>query len=80
MFSVNFSAPINLPNLILKRKKKRALQSGVKAVKKFIGLGEDAIVVKGVDNLLDDPCTLLQSAARRRYYRIYLAWKGNCRP
>ncbi len=28
------------------------LQSGVKAVKKFIGLGEDAIIVKGVDNLL----------------------------
>ena len=29
-----------------------ALQSGMKAVKKFIGMGEDAIVVKGVDNLL----------------------------
>lgn len=28
------------------------LSNGVKAVKKFIGLGEDAIVVKGVDNLL----------------------------
>lgn len=28
------------------------LQTGVKAVKKFIGLGEDAIIVKGVDNLL----------------------------
>ena len=28
------------------------LESGMKAVKKFIGLGEDAIVVKGVDNLL----------------------------
>ena len=28
------------------------LSTGVKAVKKFIGLGEDAIVVKGVDNLL----------------------------
>ncbi len=28
------------------------LQTGVKAVKKFIGLGEDSIVVKGVDNLL----------------------------
>jgi GTP pyrophosphokinase len=34
------------------KKKETALQSGVKAVKKFIGLGEDAIVVKGVDNLL----------------------------
>ena len=28
------------------------IESGIKAVKKFIGLGEDAIVVKGVDNLL----------------------------
>ncbi|MFL6375700.1 MAG: RelA/SpoT family protein, partial [Pyrinomonadaceae bacterium] len=28
------------------------VRTGVKAVKKFIGLGEDAIVVKGVDNLL----------------------------
>ncbi len=28
------------------------IESGLKAVKKLIGLGEDAIVVKGVDNLL----------------------------
>ncbi|MEW6362834.1 MAG: RelA/SpoT family protein [Pyrinomonadaceae bacterium] len=28
------------------------LESGIKAVRKFIGLGDDAIVVKGVDNLL----------------------------
>jgi len=28
------------------------ISNGVKAVKRFIGLGEDAIVVKGVDNLL----------------------------
>ncbi len=34
------------------KKKETRLQSSVKAVKKFIGLGEDAIVVKGVDNLL----------------------------
>ncbi len=34
------------------KKKETTLQSGFKAVKKFIGLGEDAIVVKGVDNLL----------------------------
>lgn len=34
------------------KKKETTLESGVKAVKKFIGLGEDAIVVKGVDNLL----------------------------
>lgn len=34
------------------KRKENALQSGMKAVKKLIGLGEDAIVVKGVDNLL----------------------------
>jgi GTP pyrophosphokinase len=33
-------------------KKETRISSGVKAVKRFIGLGEDAIVVKGVDNLL----------------------------
>jgi guanosine-3',5'-bis(diphosphate) 3'-pyrophosphohydrolase len=34
------------------KRKQTALESGVKAVKKLIGLSEDAIVVKGVDNLL----------------------------
>lgn len=34
------------------KRKETALESGVKAVKKFIGMSEDAIVVKGVDNLL----------------------------
>jgi GTP pyrophosphokinase len=34
------------------KKKESTIQSSVKAVKKFIGMGEDAIVVKGVDNLL----------------------------
>ncbi len=34
------------------KKKDTKFQSGMKAVKKFIGLGEDAIIVKGVDNLL----------------------------
>lgn len=34
------------------KKKETKFESGVKAVKKFIGLGEDAIIVKGVDNLL----------------------------
>src|SRR5205814_1371550 len=33
-------------------KKATRLASGMKAVRKLIGLGEDAIVVKGVDNLL----------------------------
>lgn len=34
------------------KKKETTFQSGVKAVKKLMGLGEDAIIVKGVDNLL----------------------------
>jgi guanosine-3',5'-bis(diphosphate) 3'-pyrophosphohydrolase len=34
------------------KKAETRLQSGMKAVKKFIGLGEDAIIVKGIDNLL----------------------------
>jgi len=33
-------------------RKETRIESGVKAVKRLIGLGEDAIVVKGVDNLL----------------------------
>jgi GTP diphosphokinase / guanosine-3',5'-bis(diphosphate) 3'-diphosphatase len=33
-------------------KKETRLKTGVKAVKKFIGMGDDAIVVRGVDNLL----------------------------
>jgi len=33
-------------------KKETRISNSVKAVKKFIGLGEDAIVVKGVDNML----------------------------
>lgn len=32
--------------------KETRLKTGMKAVRKFIGLGEDAIVVRGVDNLL----------------------------
>lgn len=34
------------------KKEDSRFESGVKAVKKFIGFGDDAIVVKGVDNLL----------------------------
>ncbi len=34
------------------KKKETRLESGLKAVKKLVGLGEDAIIVKGVDNLL----------------------------
>lgn len=34
------------------KKKETRLESGIKTVKKFIGLGDDAIIVKGVDNLL----------------------------
>ena len=33
-------------------RKETRIESGVKAVKRMIGLGEDAIVVKGVDNML----------------------------
>ncbi|HXF42547.1 MAG TPA: bifunctional (p)ppGpp synthetase/guanosine-3',5'-bis(diphosphate) 3'-pyrophosphohydrolase [Pyrinomonadaceae bacterium] len=34
------------------KQKETRIGSGIKAVKKLIGIGEDAIVVKGVDNLL----------------------------
>ncbi|MBA2607300.1 MAG: bifunctional (p)ppGpp synthetase/guanosine-3',5'-bis(diphosphate) 3'-pyrophosphohydrolase [Acidobacteriota bacterium] len=34
------------------KKEETRIQTGMKAVKKFIGLGDDAIIVKGVDNLL----------------------------
>ncbi|MBA2336136.1 MAG: RelA/SpoT family protein [Pyrinomonadaceae bacterium] len=34
------------------KRKETRMESGMKAVKKFIGMGEDAIVVKGIDNLL----------------------------
>lgn len=34
------------------QQKETRLRSGMKAVRKFVGLGEDAIIVKGVDNLL----------------------------
>ncbi len=34
------------------KRKETRIESGMKAVKKFMGLGEDAIIVKGVDNLL----------------------------
>ena len=34
------------------KREETRIQTGLKAVKKLIGLGEDAIVVKGVDNLL----------------------------
>lgn len=34
------------------KKKETKITSGIKAVKKLIGFGEDAIIVKGVDNLL----------------------------
>ncbi len=34
------------------KKKETRIGTGMKAVKKFIGMGEDAIIVRGVDNLL----------------------------
>lgn len=47
-----FLGPEKFAELDPEKKKESTIQSSVKAVKKFIGLGEDAIVVKGVDNLL----------------------------
>jgi len=44
--------PEKFEKLDPEKKEDSRLESGMKAVKKFIGLGEDAIVVKGVDNLL----------------------------
>lgn len=47
-----FLGPEKFAELDPDKKKETRLSSGVKAVKRFIGLGEDAIIVKGVDNLL----------------------------
>ncbi|NNE97754.1 MAG: bifunctional (p)ppGpp synthetase/guanosine-3',5'-bis(diphosphate) 3'-pyrophosphohydrolase, partial [Pyrinomonadaceae bacterium] len=44
--------PERFDKLDPEKKEDSRLETGMKAVKKFIGLGEDAIVVKGVDNLL----------------------------
>ncbi len=44
--------PEKFAELDPENKKETRLKTGMKAVRKFIGLGEDAIVVKGVDNLL----------------------------
>jgi GTP pyrophosphokinase len=47
-----YLGPEKFAELDPEKKKETTFQSGVKAVKKLIGLGEDAIIVKGVDNLL----------------------------
>jgi len=47
-----FLGPEKFGELDPEEKKETRLKTGMKAVRKFIGLGEDAIVVKGVDNLL----------------------------
>ncbi len=47
-----FLGPDKFAELDPDKRKDTRLQTGMKAVKKFIGMGEDAIVVKGVDNLL----------------------------
>lgn len=44
--------PEKFSELDPENKKDTRLKTGMKAVRKFIGLGEDAIIVKGVDNLL----------------------------
>ncbi|CAN5787697.1 bifunctional (p)ppGpp synthetase/guanosine-3',5'-bis(diphosphate) 3'-pyrophosphohydrolase [soil metagenome] len=47
-----FLGPEKFADLDPDKRKDTRLQTGMKAVKKFIGMGEDAVVVKGVDNLL----------------------------
>lgn len=47
-----FLGPEKFTELDPENKQETRLKSGMKAVRKFIGLSEDAIVVKGVDNLL----------------------------
>ncbi len=47
-----FLGPEKFSELDPEGQKETRLKTGMKAVKKFIGMGEDAIVVKGVDNLL----------------------------
>ncbi|MBX3300304.1 MAG: bifunctional (p)ppGpp synthetase/guanosine-3',5'-bis(diphosphate) 3'-pyrophosphohydrolase [Acidobacteria bacterium] len=44
--------PERFAELDPEKRQETRISSGVKAVRKFIGLGDDAIVVKGVDNLL----------------------------
>ena len=47
-----FLGPEKFAELDPEKRKETRIESGMKAVKKFIGIGEDAIIVKGVDNLL----------------------------
>ncbi|HRH44475.1 MAG TPA: bifunctional (p)ppGpp synthetase/guanosine-3',5'-bis(diphosphate) 3'-pyrophosphohydrolase [Pyrinomonadaceae bacterium] len=47
-----YLGPEKFAELDPEKKKESTIQSSVKAVKKFIGMGEDAIIVKGVDGLL----------------------------
>ncbi len=47
-----FLGPEKFSELDPENKQETRLKTGMKAVRKFIGLSEDAIVVKGVDNLL----------------------------
>ncbi|MEQ1923229.1 MAG: bifunctional (p)ppGpp synthetase/guanosine-3',5'-bis(diphosphate) 3'-pyrophosphohydrolase [Pyrinomonadaceae bacterium] len=47
-----FLGPEKFSELDPDEQKETRLKTGMKAVKKFIGMGEDAIIVKGVDNLL----------------------------
>lgn len=47
-----YLGPEKFDKLNPENKKETKLESGVKAVKKLIGLGDDAIIVQGIDNLL----------------------------
>lgn len=51
-FLAKYLGPEKFTKLDPDKKKETRLKSGIKAVGKLIGLGEGAIVVKGVDNLL----------------------------
>jgi len=47
-----YLGPDKFAELDPEKKEKTRLETGMRAVKRFMGLGDDAIVVKGVDNLL----------------------------
>ena len=57
------------------KEKRNPLESGMKAVKKFIGLGEDAIVVKGIDNLLTTRARCCNPLPGERHHRLHFVRK-----
>jgi hypothetical protein len=63
----------------LDKQKESRLRSGVRAVKRLIRLGDDSIVVRGVDDLDGDARALLQSASWRRDHWLRHARQGRGR-